>query len=218
MRIIIVGGGKVGSRLAQLFVADKHEVSVIEGDEGVAEELSTGTDALVLRGDGTDRKTLVDAGIEDADYFVTTTNDDKANLLASQIAKKYGAKKTVARVSDPENYELFMDMDIQPINEALSTVTAIYNNLFAADRQNLVAYIAEERAEISKLIVSKKSELLGKKIKDTPVNKYVFFVQRDTELIFPDEKTTLMEGDIVYAVSPREETHKIVTNVRGENH
>ena len=218
MRIIIVGGGKVGSRLAQLFISDKHEVSVIERDTEVAEGLSTGTDALVLHGDGTDRKTLVDSGIEEIDYFITTTNDDKVNLLACQIAKKYGAKKTVSRVSDPENYELFLDMDIQPVNQALSTVTAIYNTLFAADRQNLVAYIADERAEISKLRVSKNSELVGKKMKNSAVDKNIFFVQRDTQLIFPEEKTTIMEGDVVFAVSAREDTHKIVDLIRGENH
>ena len=163
MKILIIGGGEVGTRLADLFVEEKHEVAVIEKNEDVATELSNSIEALVINGDGTDRKTLVDAGIEDVDYLVTTTDDDKVNLLSCQIAKKYGAKKTVSRVSDPENYELFLDMDIQPVNQVLSTVTSMYNTLFSTDRQNLVAYIADEKLEISKLIVSSSSEIVGKK-------------------------------------------------------
>ena len=95
MKILIIGGGEVGTRLADLFVEEKHEVAVIEKNEDVATELSNSIEALVINGDGTDRKTLVDAGIEDVDYLVTTTDDDKVNLLSCQIAKKYGAKNSV---------------------------------------------------------------------------------------------------------------------------
>lgn len=216
MKILIIGGGEVGTRLADLFVEEKHEVAVIEKNEVVATELSNSIEALVINGDGTDRKTLVDAGIEDVDYLVTTTDDDKVNLLSCQIAKKYGAKKTVSRVSDPENYELFLDMDIQPVNQVLSTVTSMYNTLFSTDRQNLVAYIADEKLEISKLIVSSSSEIVGKKIDDINIKKNIFIVQRDDKIIYPNKDTQIMEADIIYAVTSKEDSAKIIKKIRGE--
>ena len=213
MKILIIGGGEVGTRLADLFVEEKHEVAVIEKNEVVATELSNSIEALVINGDGTDRKTLVDAGIEDVDYLI---EDDKVNLLSCQIAKKYGAKKTVSRVSDPENYELFLDMDIQPVNQVLSTVTSMYNTLFSTDRQNLVAYIADEKLEISKLIVSSSSEIVGKKIDDINIKKNIFIVQRDDKIIYPNKDTQIMEADIIYAVTPKEDSAKIIKKIRGE--
>ena len=216
MKILIIGGGEVGTRLADLFVEEKHEVAVIEKNEDVATELSNSIEALVINGDGTDRKTLVDAGIEDVDYLVTTTDDDKVNLLSCQIAKKYGAKKTVSRVSDPENYELFLDMDIQPVNQVLSTVTSMYNTLFSTDRQNLVAYIADEKLEISKLIVASNSEVIGKKIDDINIKKNIFIIQRDDKIIYPNKDTQIMEADTIYAVAPKEDSAKIIKKIRGE--
>ena len=216
MKILIIGGGEVGTRLADLFVEEKHEVAVIEKNEDVATELSNSIEALVINGDGTDRKTLVDAGIEDVDYLVTTTDDDKVNLLSCQIAKKYGAKKTVSRVSDPENYELFLDMDIQPVNQVLSTVTSMYNTLFSTDRQNLVAYIADEKLEISKLIVASNSEIVGKKIDDINIKKNIFIIQRDNKIIYPVKDTQIMEADTIYAVTPKEDSVKIIKKIRGE--
>jgi len=216
LKILIIGGGEVGTRLADLFVEEKHEVAVIEKNEDVATELSNSIEALVINGDGTDRKTLVDAGIEDVDYLVTTTDDDKVNLLSCQIAKKYGAKKTVSRVSDPENYELFLDMDIQPVNQVLSTVTSMYNTLFSTDRQNLVAYIADEKLEISKLIVASNSEIVGKKIDDINIKKNIFIIQRDNKIIYPVKDTQIMEADTIYAVTPKEDSVKIIKKIRGE--
>ena len=87
MKIIVVGGGEIGTTLTTILSAEKHDVSVIENDPERAKEIASDTTALVLKGDGVDLDILKQAGIEKCDAIVATTGDDKVNLMVCQIAK-----------------------------------------------------------------------------------------------------------------------------------
>jgi len=211
MYIIILGGGQVGERLARLLVEDKHDVTILEIDTEIAQRLSVELDALVLNEDGTDQKALVDA-------FITATSDDKVNLFACRIAKKFNVKKIISRVTDPENYEFYLDLEVSPINITVNTVMAIQKAVVSSERGDNIASICGEKAQISGILLGKKSPVLGKKVGDMNIKHNIFAIEREGNLILPNGDTTIAESDIVFIVAPVEDTADIVRSLRGENH
>ncbi|MFQ6135042.1 MAG: potassium channel family protein [Nitrososphaerales archaeon] len=218
MYIIILGGGQVGERLARLFIEDKHDVAVLEIDTETAQRLSVELDALVLNEDGSDQKALVDAEIERADAFIAATSDDKVNLFACRIAKKFDVKRITARVTDPENYEFYLDMDVTPVNVTVNTVMAIQRAVISSERFNAVATICGDKAQISTVLLGKKSPVLGKKLSELNYQKNIFAFEREGELVLPNGDTTIAEGDVIFVVAPIEDTENIFRSLRGESH
>ncbi len=99
MYTIIVGAGEVGTYLAEILVAERHDVALIESDEAVARHLEATMDALVVHGTGVSRESLKQAGIGQADLVLAVTQVDEVNLMACMAAAKFGkSPRTVARV------------------------------------------------------------------------------------------------------------------------
>ena len=108
MYVIVVGGGTVGYYMSRDLLERGHEVTLIEKDSRRADWLETQLGSIVMRGDGCEVKFLSQTGIERADAIVAVTADDEDNLIALQMAKKhFKVKKTIARVNNPTNVEIF---------------------------------------------------------------------------------------------------------------
>jgi trk system potassium uptake protein len=97
MRVVIVGGGQIGSSLARSLAAD-HEVVVIDHDRAVAATF-TNIDADLILGSGTSEDVLARAGIQDARFFVATTPLDEVNIVACAIANRMASPETICLVS-----------------------------------------------------------------------------------------------------------------------
>ncbi len=212
-----MGGGRVGSRVARLLIHEKHDVALIEKDPALAEKLSGQLDGLIVNGDGTNRRILLEAGIEKADFFISATSGDKDNMLSSEIAKRYNVKKIISRVTDPDNHELFIDLGINAVNETATTVSALRNATISGDRLHRMTQICDDRAEIVRTVITINSKVIGKKVKDLNLNKKIFCIDRESEVILPDDKTTFKEGDVAYAVVLPEESSKLVSLLHGED-
>jgi trk system potassium uptake protein TrkA len=115
MKIVIMGCGRVGSKLAQLLDADGHQVTILDiNDYSFRRLLPPEFKGTALLGDGTDEEVLTQAGIEDADAFVALTQGDNRNIMASQIAKHiFSVPKVVCRIYDPVRQELYSKLGIQ---------------------------------------------------------------------------------------------------------
>jgi trk system potassium uptake protein TrkA len=122
MRVIIVGGGQVGSYLASLLIANNHEVHVIENRKKVFNKLEKELpNELLIFGSGSDPEIMKKAGITTADVVAAVTGTDEVNLVVSTLSKmEYGIKRVIARVNNPKNAWLFnegMGVDVG-INQA----------------------------------------------------------------------------------------------------
>lgn len=98
MNVFIMGAGQVGAHLARVMAEESHGVTLIESDPKRVEDMDFHLDVRVVLGSGTSSALLKSLEIEKADLFVATSGHDEANLVAASLAKKLGAKKTVARV------------------------------------------------------------------------------------------------------------------------
>ena len=100
MNILIVGAGKVGSTLAAYLSREDHNVTIIDQNDTAIHRASDTLDVMCIKGPGAAPSVLREAGVEDADLVLATTNLDEVNMLCALTAKRLGAKFTIARIRD----------------------------------------------------------------------------------------------------------------------
>ena len=102
MKIIIVGCGKVGTTIAEELYHEGHDITVIDQNAATVQTITENIDVMGLTGNGAVYQVQIEAGIQDADLLIATTNSDELNMLCCLIAKKAGDCHTIARIRNPE--------------------------------------------------------------------------------------------------------------------
>ncbi len=102
MRIVVIGAGAVGSHLAERLSLEHQDVVVVESNPVTAAEVQEQIDCLVIKGNGSSRETLEQAGADKADLFIAVTSSDAVNVLSAHAAAKIGTARRIARVEDPQ--------------------------------------------------------------------------------------------------------------------
>jgi len=114
MKVVIMGCGRVGAKLADLLDGDGHQVTILDTDDYSFRRLPATFNGTALLGDGTDEEVLKRAGIEEADAFVAVTQEDNRNVMAVQIAKHiFNVPRIVCRIYDPLRRELYNTLGIE---------------------------------------------------------------------------------------------------------
>ena len=105
MKIIIIGGGKVGCTIAEQLTKEGHDIVVVDSDRHVLEVISDTLDVMAICGNGSSVAVLREAGAGESDLLIACTAKDELNLMCCMFAKKLGCQNTIARVRSPEYYE-----------------------------------------------------------------------------------------------------------------
>ena len=122
MKVVIMGCGRVGSRLAALLDSEGHSVTILDTDTYSFRRLPPTFGGTALVGNGIDEEMLKKAGIEEADAFVALTNGDNRNVMAAQIVKHiFNVPRVICRLYDPLRQELYNTLDL----EAFSPTTIL---------------------------------------------------------------------------------------------
>lgn len=204
MKMVIVGGGKIGRNLAKMMLERRHTVKLIEKDRAKCRLLANELDAEVILGDGSDVTVLESAETYNADCFMAVTGTDQDNLVASQLAKNhFRAKKVIARTNDPRNIQTYHILGI------LNTVssTEIISNLIEQEadlsHMHLVATLNKGKAGVCSFDLPENTALEGRTLRDIefPKGCLVISIIRNDELFIPDGSTKLHGGDEIVAVS-----------------
>jgi trk system potassium uptake protein TrkA len=117
MKVVIVGCGRVGSRLAAMMDAEEHEVTILDVEPYSFRRLPKTFKGTAMVGNGLDEDTLKKAGIEKADVFVALTEGDNRNVMAAQIAKHiFNVPKVVCRIYDPIREEMYRNLGLETIS------------------------------------------------------------------------------------------------------
>ncbi|BDE05812.1 Trk system potassium uptake protein TrkA [Vulcanimicrobium alpinum] len=146
MRYLIVGCGRVGSTLAKLLVADKHDVVVVDENPAAFKRLGNRFGGQVEVGTGIDYDVLKRAGAERADGFVAVTDGDNRNVMAALIAQKmFRIPKIVARIYDPPRGQLYRELGIETFSPTTIGAQTI------RDRLQDVAYASVPTFDFGKL-------------------------------------------------------------------
>ena len=204
MKMVIVGGGKVGWNLARIMLERRHTVSLIERDRQKCEKLADELDAAIFRGDGTNVAVLEAAGTQDADVFMTVTGSDQDNLVACQVARyHFHAKKVISRVNDPRNIETFRVLGIENIVSSTDILTKMIEQEADLAHMHLIATLNQGKAGICSMTLPSNTALDGVALKDIslPRGTLVISLIRRGVLTIPNGSTLLQAGDELVAVS-----------------
>ena len=113
MKVVIVGCGRVGAAMAELYDATGHEVVIVDASTAAFDRLPDGFRGRAVRGDGTDEDVLRKAGTEGADVFLALTEGDNRNTMAAQLASEVlGVRKAIAKLNDPVRAAAYAELGI----------------------------------------------------------------------------------------------------------
>jgi trk system potassium uptake protein TrkA len=200
MNIIIVGAGRVGRYMAQMLEKD-HEISIVEKDKDLAQEASRSLDALVIQGDGTETKTLEEAGIKNADVVAGVTGLDEINLLTCLLAKSLGVKTVLTRVEKPEYLNVFKSLGIDHVVSPELSVADRICRLITRPSATDLALIEGSDVEILEFTIHPDSMVRDKKVGEIPPNGFLIIsVKKDEAIEIPSPETKLEEQDKVWVL------------------
>ncbi len=221
MKIIIIGDGKIGSVLAEQLSREKHEVTLVDRSSGPLDQSNNELDVMIVEGDGASNAVQRDAGVENADLLIACTGADELNLLCCLIAKKLGAKHTIARVRNPMyarelnliKDDLGLSMFINP-EEACATEMARVLRFPSAIK---IDTFAKGHVEILKASVAADSPLNGMTLRDMGrfrANVLICAVERgEQEVFIPSGDFQLLAGDRISVVASPEEAQRFFRQV-----
>ncbi len=223
MNIIIVGAGEIGKHLASSLSQEAHNISVIEADARLAEELDATIDAKVVRGDGVSVAALAEADVGECELFLALTSSNTVNLMSASMAKSMGVPNVIGRVHPGLQREewLFDFKGHFGIDHIFSSerLTAIELAKFVRNPDSLlVEELARGRIELQQVRVGAKSDAAGLSLRKlaAPTGIRVAMITRGSRHEVPTAETVLEAGDIATIFGEPRQLRKFAVRLQGD--
>ena len=223
MDIVIIGDGKVGHKLAMQLSGEKYNVTLIEKNERKIKDAINEMDVSCVVGDGASADVQRQADVPGADLVIACASTDEMNLFCCLLARKLGAKQTIARVRNPIYHnqidllkeDLKLSMAVNPeralageISRVLIFPSAAKLETFVKGRVELVEVTYPSHSSIDGLSLS---ELYKKH----QIKMLVCAVQRDGEVYIPDGNFVPQPGDKINIAASHPEIEKFLKLTNG---
>jgi len=204
MYIVVVGGGKVGYYLAKELLDAGHELVILEKNGARARQIQDELGSIVLNRDGCEGKHLAEAGANRASIVAAVTGDDEDNLVVCQMAKHhFDVPRTIARVNNPRNEELFRHLGVDEIISPTRMVLSAIEQDIPVHELLHIAQLKGGALDLVEAQIAEDSPIVGRKPSDItlPEGCSLFLLLRgsNVQTIRPD--TVFQVGDKVLAVS-----------------
>lgn len=209
---LIVGGGRIGARLAKQMEKEGIKTRLIEADKARCLELAEQMDnTVVLHGDGSDQKLFLEENLNQIDAVISVTDDDETNVLVSLLAKNLGVENTVTRIGKSSYYPFLATIGIEKVvSPRLSAVSSILQNV----RQGKVLSdisIFGERGEFIQAVALETSDITNRPLKDINVPKGALLVCiiRNGDIIIPTGDSIVTPGDQIIVFTVKQAVKKM---------
>lgn len=209
MKIIIAGAGEVGTHLAKMLSKENQDITLLDSEQAKLDVIDSNYNLMTWNGSTSSFESLREVGVKDADLFIAVTPYETRNLASCAIAKRMGAKKTVARIDNsefiiPDNRQIIREMGIDFViyPEHLAA-----NDIALSLSHNWARYWGELHDGKLLLVgvkIRANSVLLNVKLKDMPVTTHDFHIaaiKRNNETIIPNGNDEILPDDIVYFIT-----------------
>lgn len=223
MKIVVIGGGKVGKKISEELSQELHDVTVIEKNLDVIKKINAYQDVACINGDAIDYEVQKEAGIDEADLVIGCTSSDEINMFSCLFAKKFGAKNTIARVRSPLYYnqlnhiknDLGLSMVINPEYVAANEISRIIRFPSALK----VETFAKGKIELLEFKIYDSSPLVGKTLLEIR-NEYkikflICAIQRNDTIIIPKGNIELEVGDKISIAASHEDLELFLKKIGG---
>jgi trk system potassium uptake protein TrkA len=212
-RIVIVGAGHVGLRLArEIERKGGMRCKLVERDRAQAEFAADNLErTIVLNGDALNVDMLAEAGIDEADAIVALTNDDRTNLLSCALAGQAGCPISIALSNEPTFERIAKPLGVTAlINPRTATVSTILRHV-RRGRVRAVYSVGRGEGEVIEAQVMPTSPIAGKRVRDVsfPAGSIIGAVQSEGKLAMPHGDTVIRVGDAMVMFAVREVVHRV---------
>ena len=210
-RVMIAGGGNIGSRLAAA-LEDDYEVKLVDHNKQQAEVLAQRLrHTLVLVGDATDEELLLQENVDEMDVFCALTNDDEDNIMSCLLAKRMGARKVIALINRPTYVDLLQGGEIDiALSPAQATIGPLLTHIRRGD-VTVVHSLRRGAAEALEAVVhgdEKSSKLVGRRIEQValPEGASIGAILRGETVIIAHHDTLIRPEDhlIIFVPNKRQ--------------
>ena len=221
MKIVIVGAGKMGKAILRHVCHENHEVIVIDSSEEVIEEVINRYDVMGIRGNGVSYDIQKTAGTDKADLFIAVSELDEANMLSCLIAKKLGAKNTIARIRD---YEFAQQVELmtgalqitRTINPELESAKEIFRIINFPEALKVDSF-AHGNADLTEFYIPENSPIVGLSLSqiNAKLSKAIIIcaVERDDKVYIPDGQFVIKGNDKIHIISSQAATKAFVSKL-----
>ncbi len=219
MRMIVVGCGKIGTAVIASLAGEGYDVTAMDSDPEVVERLSTQYDVMTLCGNGADCDALTEVGVSGCDLFIASTASDELNMLSCFLARRMGAKHTIARIRNPEYNDKSLGFMRQQLDLSISInpeqlVAQEILNVLKFPSAVKVESFSRRNFEMIETRLDQNSVLDGLTVRQMR-EKYkaaylICAVQREEQLFIPDGNFVLRSGDKIGITAAPQEMQKLM--------
>ncbi|MCF8110231.1 MAG: Trk system potassium transporter TrkA [Desulfobacteraceae bacterium] len=211
-RAMIVGGGRIGARLAGVLEKKGIQIKIIERLPARCSELAAEMKkAVVIHGDGSDQGLLVEENIREMDAVVTLTNDEETNILVSLLARRMGAGKSITKLNKFSYFPLMPTIGIeQVVSPRLSAINTILQHI-RRGKVFSVRTLTDEQAEVMEAEALETSDIVGRPLRKSslPKGSLVIGIIREGQVLIPSGDSVIEPGDRIIIFAKRQVVSKI---------
>lgn len=211
MDIVVVGGGKLGQVIIQDLIKEGHNLTLIDNDPTVIDDLIDEVDIKGVKGNGVDVDIQREADVQNAKVFIAASPSDEVNIISAMIADKLGVEFLITRVRNQEftgqqgfiKKNFGIDYMINQDKEAANDIIQVIDY----PQATFVEPFYHNRMHLIKVRVMEKSRIVNKQIKDIRQiipELIMVAVERDNETIIPEGDTLILAGDFIEIFAKKE--------------
>ncbi|NQS99835.1 MAG: TrkA family potassium uptake protein [Candidatus Omnitrophica bacterium] len=209
MYVIIIGCGRVGSELAKLLADAGHNVVVIDKNADSFKQLGADFNGLTITGNGFDVDLLKEAGVDQADAFCTVTDNDNANIMSGQVAKKiFHISKVITRINDAQYAHLYKELGIDIVNSTTLLASEIRNKIQESRFSSF--FLEDARLNVMEIETGPKS--VGKAVEELNLPGELLITairKKNNNLVIASTRDIVKQGDLLLAVVKTESLAKV---------
>ena len=222
MNLVIIGIGRVGETLISNFITENHDIVIIDINHDTVQSFVNKYDVNGIPGSGLERDVLLSAGVEKADFVIACTTQDEKNILCCALAKKLGAKYTIARVRDPELFkevnnmkavfglDFFFNPELQSAKEIVQVLK--YPSAISVET------FSDGKASMLEFVIAKDSPLANKPIMQIAKEygrEFLFgLIKRDDEAFIPHGNFVIKPNDTVHLITAESSLYNITKKLQ----
>ncbi len=211
MKIIIVGAGDVGFHLAKMLSRESQDIYLVDRNRAKLDYAASHTDVYPIRGNCTRISVLEEAQVSKASLLIAVTDSEETNIVTAMLGKKLGAKRTIARIQNPELLEengkiqlpdLGIDSVISPRDLLVKEIQRLVDQTVATDAYDF----ADGKLSMLGIVLRQGSPLAGVTVQDSselnPERDFIpIAIHRKNQTIIPRGNTRMELGDHVYFIA-----------------
>lgn len=209
VHFVVMGCGRVGSRLARELDSLGHSVAIIDQDEDSFSRLGANFEGKTVRGIGFDQDALLAAGIESAQAFAAVSSGDNSNIVAARVAReKYGVDRVVARIYDPRRAAIYTRLGIPTVATVAWTTEQMLRHLLPGEPGQL--WIDETGAAVLHRVNLDRS-WYGYRAEDLTLGlpTRVAMIYREGGVVVPTVDSVLQDGDEPILLTAKESVEEV---------